>query len=167
MARFLTIACLIMQVSLFSQEDLIPKFDFKKNTLQYSVEYNDTLARIALNSKVSVAFLLYLNEDIKNPDLIFPGQKVRVPNEDAVKFIISQSRAFLPYINKMGAMKYKDRKKAINEMVNKDWLAIPVLLQALDHKDVEIRENARLALREIHRKKVKVQSFEYIEIEGK
>ena len=55
----------------------------------------------------------------------------------------------------MGAMTYKERHKAIKEMIRKDWLVIPLLRQALDNKDVEIRENAREALREIHRKKEK------------
>ena len=38
-------------------------------------------------------------------------------------------------------------------MISKDWLVIPVLLQALKHKDVEVRENAKEALRIIHKKK--------------
>ena len=161
MTKYLLIISVFLQLTLLSNDALNTEFNFQKNKEIHHVRIDETLARIALENKVSVAFLLYLNEDIKNPDLIYAGQKINIPNVKAREFIIAQSKVFMPFINKMGAMKYKERKKAINEMIKKDWLVIPVLLQALEHKDVEIRENARLALREIHRKKEKVATVDY------
>ena len=160
MTKYLLILCTFMVHNLYGQEVSKNKFNFQKNKEVHQVRIDETLARIALENKVSVAFLLYLNEDIKNPDLIYAGQKINIPNLKAREHIVAQSKGFIPFINKMGAMKYKERKKAINEMIEKDWLVIPILLQALENKDVEIRENAKLVLREIHQKREKLTSID-------
>ena len=158
MQKSLFVICFIFSGSLFGVENTKEQFDFQKNTENRYIKHSETLARIALENNVSVAFLLYLNEGISNPNRILAGQKLKVPNIKAQKYIKEQSKAFIPLIDKMGAMKYKERNLAIKEMIKKDWLVIPILLQALNHEDVEIRENAKLALREIHQKKVKISS---------
>lgn len=155
MKKFFCLSWLILTTISGAEEKKNIEFDFKKNTEKYSIKYNDTLARIALTNNVSVAFLLYLNNDIYNPDRIYAGQEILVPNKEAQLYVKTQSKNYSHLIAKMGAMTYKERHNAIKEMINKDWLAIPILRQALDHKDVEIRENAREALREIHRNKNK------------
>lgn len=158
MLKHLLIICLISTSSLLGIESSEEQFNFQENSKVHYIKYSETLARIALENNVSVAFLLYLNEGISNPNRIKAGQKLKVPNIKAQKYIKEQSKAFIPLIDKMGAMKYKERNLAIKEMIKKDWLVIPILLQALKHEDVEIRENAKLALREIHQKKVKISS---------
>lgn len=54
-----------------------PKPAPKPVKLYYIVKKGDTLSKIARANKTTVAKLVSLNK-IKNPDLIFPGQKVRV-----------------------------------------------------------------------------------------
>src|SRR5690606_24658011 len=44
----------------------------------YTVKKGDTLSHIAARYKTSVSKLVKLNPSIKNPNLIFPGQKIRV-----------------------------------------------------------------------------------------
>lgn len=44
----------------------------------YKVKKNDTLSGIARKHKTTVAKLMKLNPNIKNPDLIYIGQKIRV-----------------------------------------------------------------------------------------
>lgn len=159
MFKYLLVSVLIISLSAQGNDKEKSDFNFRKNTEIHNIKYSETLARIALENNVSVAFLLYLNESISNPDRIQAGQQIKIPNDKARKYIKEQSKAYMPLVKKMGAMKYKDRNIAIKEMIQKDWLAIPVLLQALKNEDVEIRENAREALKEIHRKKEKVKEL--------
>jgi len=154
MKLFFAISTLFLILTLQAEKQEVEQFKFKDNTETYHIKYNDTLARIALSNNVSVAFLLHLNEQIYNPDKIMAGQMIKIPNKKARDFVKSQSKKYLHLVDKMGAMTFKERNNAIKEMIKKDWIVIPVLLQALDHKDVEIRENAREALRIIHKKKV-------------
>lgn len=153
MTRFLVLAIALLALNTKAENKDNEAFNFKKNTEEYYIKYNETLARIALRNKVSVAFLLHLNDEIYNPDKIMAGQKIFIPNQKARDYVKSQSKQYLYLVEKMGAMSFKDRNKAIKEMIQKDWLVIPVLLQALEHQDVEIRENAREALKMIHQKK--------------
>ena len=160
MPRILIICLMFATVNLYSNETEETQFNFKENIEKHYIKYNETLARIALQNNVSVAFLLYLNDDIYNPDKIFAGQEIKVPNKEAQAYIQKQSKAYSHLISKMGAMTYKERNAAIKEMIKKDWLVIPLLRQALGNKDVEIRENAREALREIHSKKDKISKID-------
>ena len=154
MRFYFSFIMVLLLLSIQAEENVEGKFDFKKNTEEYFIKYNETLARIALKNKVSVAYLLHINEEIYNPDKIMAGQKIFIPNQKARDFVAAESKKYKHLIDKMGAMTYKERNKAVKEMIKKDWLVIPVLLQALENKDVEIRENAREALKRIHQKKV-------------
>ena len=154
MSRFLLVLAVFLTFSLHAENKDKPEFNFKKNTEEYFIKYNETLARIALKNNVSVAFLLHINDEIYNPDKIMAGQKIFIPNQQARDYVKSQSKKYLHLVDKMGALSFKERNKAVKEMIKKDWIVIPVLLQALEHKDVEIRENAREALKIIHQKKV-------------
>ena len=50
-----------------------------KSTAQYyTVKKGDTLSHIAVRYKTTVSNLVKLNPSIKNPNLIFPGQRIRV-----------------------------------------------------------------------------------------
>src|SRR5690606_36010449 len=44
----------------------------------YTVKKGDTLSHIAVRYKTTVTNLVKLNPSIKNPNLIYPGQKIRV-----------------------------------------------------------------------------------------
>ena len=44
----------------------------------YTVKAGDTLSRIARRNHLSVAELLQRNPQVKNPNLIYPGQKLNV-----------------------------------------------------------------------------------------
>lgn len=49
------------------------------HTTTYKVVEGDTLSGIAVHHKVSLAALEHANPQIKNPDLIFPGQVLHIP----------------------------------------------------------------------------------------
>ncbi len=63
----------------------------------YTVKKGDTLTYIASLYHVSISDILKAN-DIKNPNLIYPGQKIRVPIDSARK----QSEKYLLYTVKSG-----------------------------------------------------------------
>src|SRR5690606_30175023 len=44
----------------------------------YTVKKGDTLSHIAVRYKTTVSNLVKLNPNIKNPNLIYPGQRIRV-----------------------------------------------------------------------------------------
>lgn len=54
-----------------------PKKDSKKKTVTYTVKKGDTLTAIAAKYKTTVAKIVKDN-NIKNPDLIFAGQKLKI-----------------------------------------------------------------------------------------
>jgi LysM repeat protein len=133
-------------------KDFFPKMqaDFSENIDKYCIKGNDTLAKIALRNKISVSFILYLNKDITEVDKLYAGQVIRIPGEKIISLIESQSQYYLPLIRKLGANEYKKRKVAMDELTQKDWRVIPILLKTLKHQDVEIRENARETLHKIN-----------------
>ncbi|SES68143.1 LysM peptidoglycan-binding domain-containing M23 family metallopeptidase [Anaerobranca gottschalkii] len=51
----------------------------------YTVKKGDTLYRIAKNNGLTLKRLLELNPDIKNPNLIYPGQQIFLRGVDGVK----------------------------------------------------------------------------------
>ena len=53
----------------------------------YTVQKNDSLWKIAVKYQVGVKEIIDANPQFKNPDLIYPNQKVNIPNIDATKNI--------------------------------------------------------------------------------
>ncbi|MFZ5987056.1 MAG: SafA/ExsA family spore coat assembly protein [Bacillota bacterium] len=51
----------------------------------YTVKSGDTMWKIAAKYQVGVSEIISANPQIKNPALIYPGQKITVPNIDDVK----------------------------------------------------------------------------------
>lgn len=49
-------------------------------TKRVSVKPGDTLSRIALANKSTYLRLFYANKQVKDPDEIYPGQKLRIPH---------------------------------------------------------------------------------------
>ena len=59
-------------------------FSVSASALTYhTVEKGDTLWRIAVKYEVGLSELKSVNRDIKNYDLIYPGQKITIPDRDA------------------------------------------------------------------------------------
>lgn len=54
----------------------------QKETKRVTIEHGDTLSKIAKEEKTTYLRLFYANTKIKHPDLIYPGDKVRVPSAD-------------------------------------------------------------------------------------
>ena len=145
-------------VSLAGAQEL----DLHKETSSYNINYGESLGRIALEHKVSVSYLLSINENsIGDPDIIYAGQKIKVPNKKAIEFITEKSLMLKPFLLNLGAEKSKVRMKAVKEMIRQDWRVIPLLLEALKDKDVEVKENAREALKAIHQSKARVEKLSF------
>nr|WP_207753399.1 SafA/ExsA family spore coat assembly protein [Sporosalibacterium faouarense] len=51
----------------------------------YTVKSGDTMWKIAVKYQVGVSEIINANPQIENPDLIYPGQKINIPNIDDVK----------------------------------------------------------------------------------
>lgn len=49
----------------------------------HTVLYGDTMWKIAVRYRMGVSEIIGANPQIKNPDLIYPGQKIEVPSLDA------------------------------------------------------------------------------------
>lgn len=53
----------------------------KKSKKIVVVKSGDNLTKIAKKHKSSVKRIFYANKKVKNPDVIYPGQKLRIPNK--------------------------------------------------------------------------------------
>jgi uncharacterized YkwD family protein/spore coat assembly protein SafA len=53
--------------------------------ITYTVVSGDSMWRIAVRYQIGVSEIIAANPGIKNPSLIYPGQKITVPNIDDVK----------------------------------------------------------------------------------
>lgn len=51
----------------------------------YTVQPNDSLWKIALRHQIGVSEIIEVNPQIENPDLIYPKDKINIPNTDAIK----------------------------------------------------------------------------------
>lgn len=76
--------CLLFMFSLIS----IPKASFAQEI--YTVQRGDSLWKIAVRYQVGISEIIQANPQFKNPNLIYPGEKVNIPNFDAIKSIENQ-----------------------------------------------------------------------------
>jgi uncharacterized YkwD family protein/spore coat assembly protein SafA len=60
---------------------LIPTTSLAATT--YTVQPNDTMWKIAVKNKVGVQELINANSSLKNPNLIYVGQKLTIPTQDS------------------------------------------------------------------------------------
>lgn len=51
----------------------------------YTVQPNDSLWKIALKYQIGVTEIIEVNPQLENPDLIYPKDKISIPNIDAIK----------------------------------------------------------------------------------
>lgn len=56
----------------------------KLNYVVYTVQKGDTLFRIGLKYNYLLSAMISVNPQLKNPNLIFPGDKINIPNSAAV-----------------------------------------------------------------------------------
>jgi uncharacterized YkwD family protein/spore coat assembly protein SafA len=77
----------------------------------YTVQKNDSLWKIAVKYQIGVAEIIAANKQIPNPDLIYPNQKINIPNIDSTKNIEQQ---VLTLVN-------QERQKAGLKPLAMDW----------------------------------------------
>ena len=123
--------------------------DFSNNINLYCMQENDSLESIAIKHKTSVSFILYLNEKLKDPKSFYVGQVIKLPGDKVIELIESKGKSYQPLINKLGSNTFRLRKEAMIALEEKDWRAVPILIYALNNKDVEIRGNAKDTLKNI------------------
>jgi uncharacterized YkwD family protein/spore coat assembly protein SafA len=75
---------LLFLLSLFS----IPNVSFAQQI--HTVQPGDTLWKIAVRYQVGLSEIISANPQFSNPNLIYPGNKVTIPNYDATKSIEEQ-----------------------------------------------------------------------------
>jgi uncharacterized YkwD family protein/spore coat assembly protein SafA len=76
--------CLALIVSLLT----IPSISHAQQV--YTVQPGDSLWKIAVRYQVGISELIQANPQFKNPNLIYPGDKVNIPNFDSIKSIENQ-----------------------------------------------------------------------------
>jgi LysM repeat protein len=64
-----------------SASNAVPNLNI--NSTEYTIKKGDTLSLIAKNFNTTVEALLKANPNIKNPNLIFPGEKIKIPGKAA------------------------------------------------------------------------------------
>ncbi|MDP4087322.1 MAG: SafA/ExsA family spore coat assembly protein [Bacillota bacterium] len=76
--------CFMFLLSIFC----IPNISFAQTV--YTVQPGDSLWKIAVRYQVGLSEIISANPQFKNPALIYPGEKVTIPNLDATKSIENQ-----------------------------------------------------------------------------
>ena len=66
----------------------IPSISFAQQI--YTVQRGDSLWKISVRYQVGLSEIISANPQFKNPALIYPGQRVTIPNFDAIKSIENQ-----------------------------------------------------------------------------
>ncbi|SFB08283.1 MULTISPECIES: SafA/ExsA family spore coat assembly protein [unclassified Bacillus (in: firmicutes)] len=66
----------------------VPAISFAQQV--YTVQPGDSLWKIAVKYQVGISEIIEANPQFPNPNLIYPGQKVNIPNYDAVKSVEHQ-----------------------------------------------------------------------------
>jgi uncharacterized YkwD family protein/spore coat assembly protein SafA len=66
----------------------IPSVSFAQQI--YTVQSGDTLWKISVRYQVGISEIISANPQFKNPNLIYPGEKVNIPNYDAIKSVENQ-----------------------------------------------------------------------------
>jgi uncharacterized YkwD family protein/spore coat assembly protein SafA len=64
---------------------LISALHVGAQSITHTVKWGDTLWKIAVKYQIGLSEIIQKNPQIKNPALIYPGQKITIPNIDDVK----------------------------------------------------------------------------------
>lgn len=92
----------------------------------YTVQPGDSLWRIAVKYQVGLSEIIEVNPQITNPDLIYPKQKIHIPNIDRIKTIEHQ---VIQLVN-------EERKKAGLHALRPNWQ----LSRVARHKSEDMRD---------------------------
>jgi uncharacterized YkwD family protein/spore coat assembly protein SafA len=90
---------------------ILPSISFGQGTDTYIVKRGDSLWKIAVKYQIGVDEIINANKQIPNIDLIYPNQKVNIPNIDQTKGVEEQ---VLVLVN-------KERSKAGLKPLKMDW----------------------------------------------
>lgn len=96
----------------------------------YTVRRGNTLSQIALAYNVSVEELVEMN-NITNPNLIYPGEKIRITNSDSNELNPIDNSSDVYYIVKPGDTLYGIARKfgvSINYILDNNYIANPNLI---------------------------------------
>ena len=106
---------------------MLPSFASAANDV-HIVQKNDSLWKIAVKYQIGVKEIIDANPQFKNPDLIYPNQKVNIPNINATKTVEVQvqqlvnqerSKAGLPALQMDWELQRTARIKACDMAENK------------------------------------------------
>lgn len=97
----------------------------------YTVVSGDSMWKIAVKYQIGVSEIIKANTQITNPNMIYPGQKIYIPNIDSVKALenevirltnIERSKAGLPALAQNWQLSRVARYKS-QDMINKNYFA--------------------------------------------
>lgn len=97
----------------------------------YIVKSGDTMWKIASKFQVGTSEIIAANPQIKNPNLIYPGQKITIPNLDDVKSLenevirlvnVERAKAGLPQLTQNWQLSRVARYKS-QDMIDKGYFA--------------------------------------------
>jgi uncharacterized YkwD family protein/spore coat assembly protein SafA len=95
----------------FSLMLLIPATAFAQGTQTHIVQRNDTLWKIAVKYQIGVSEIINANKQLPDPNMIYPMQKINIPNIDQTKGVEQQ---VLELVN-------QERAKANLQPLKMDW----------------------------------------------
>lgn len=97
----------------------------------YTVRYGDTMWKIAQRHQVGISEIISKNPQIKNPSLIYPGQKLTIPTTTAINALenevirltnLERTKRGLPALKANWQLSRCARYKS-QDMINKNYFA--------------------------------------------
>lgn len=97
----------------------------------YTVRYGDSMWKIAVKYQIGVSEIIKANPQIQNPNMIYPGQVINIPNIDDVKAIesevarlvnVERAKAGLPALTINWEVSRVARYKS-QDMINKNYFS--------------------------------------------
>lgn len=64
---------------------MLPAIEVFAQGAIYTVQPGDTMWKIAVKYETGISEIIAANPQIKNPSMIYPGQKITIPNADSLK----------------------------------------------------------------------------------
>lgn len=97
-----------------------------QGTTQYTVQKGDSMWRIAVKYQIGLSEIISANPQVKNPALIYPGQKLNIPVIDSIKEIEKQ----------VISLTNKERAKHNLPALREDW----ELSRVARYKSMDMRD---------------------------
>ncbi|MCM8535019.1 MAG: hypothetical protein NE334_03695 [Lentisphaeraceae bacterium] len=153
--KFLLVTTLYILLTNITYAEKLPEeisqlnADYNENIDLYCIQTEDSIKRLAISKKVSTALILFLNPELKRTADIYTGRVIKLPGRKVMEYIGSRSKNLHHKVLELGSKSYSIRKQALNFLVERNYLAVPILLKALKSKTPDIKENAKEALKKI------------------